>query len=105
MSRKIKLSVPVEVVVRDRDARLCGILSRLSRRPGVPVKIALSRLAEEMALSPDTLRRAVSSCCAEGYLTVTENYLDNGTQLENSYTLTKDGIAIAKAAHEAGMVA
>lgn len=105
MSRKIKLTVPVEVVVRDRDARLCGILDRLSKRPGMPVVISMSRLASELGSSPDTLRRAVASCREEGYLSVTENYFDNGAQLENTYTLTTHGIAIAKAASAAGMVA
>lgn len=105
MSKKIRLSVPIEVVVRNRDAKLLETIDRMSAKSGTSVVISLPCLSRELDISLDTLRRAITSCQEEGYLHVGENYLSNGARLANSYTLTPDGIALAKAARTSDLVA
>lgn len=105
MSKKIALSVPVQVIVRDRDARLLAVIARLSERDGGSAAVSHAELAAELGLSLDTMRRAVISCRDEGYLRVTENYLPNGGRMANSYVLTDRGAALAEAAREALLVA
>lgn len=105
MSRKITLSVPVDIVVRDRDVKLLAIIDRINDASGPRAHVSLSTLSDEMGLSQATLRRSVYACCEDGYLEVRKNYMKNGAQLENSYQVTPDGIAIVKAARQAGLVA
>lgn len=104
MSKKITLRVPVDLVVRDRDVYLLATVERLSSVRGHTARVPLSTLAEELGKSPDTTRRAMSSCQRGGYLRVRRNYHRNGAQLENSYSLTPTGSAIVQAAREEGML-
>lgn len=104
MSRKVVLQVPVDVVVRDRDVRMLDAVHALSRKPGAPVSVAIRSLAVEIDVSLDTARRALNSCVEEGLLTMQENRLDNGCQVENSYAVTERGLAILKAARAAGLM-
>ena len=104
MSRKVVLQVPVDVVVRDRDVRMLNAVHGRSRKPGAPVSVAIRSLATEIDASLDTARRALNSCVDEGLLTMQENRLDNGCQVENSYAVTERGMAILNAARAAGLV-
>lgn len=105
MSRKIIVRVPVEVVVRDRDVRLLVTLLDMGGKRRKPVKVSLSTLAESLESTLDTTRRAIKACSDEGYLVVQENYLENGTQLENTYRLTQQGLTLALAAQDSGVLA
>ena len=104
MSRKVVLQVPVDVVVRDRDVHMLNAVNTRSRKPGAPVSVAIRTLAAEIDTSLDTARRALNSCVDEGFLTMQENRLDNGCQVENTYSVTARGIAILTAARTAGLV-
>ena len=104
MSKKITLKVPVNMVVRDRDVYLLAAVERLSNPRRRAARVPLSALARELGASPDTMRRAVSSCQKDGYLKVHANFHSNGAQLENSYALTSTGAAIVEAAREEGLL-
>lgn len=104
MSRKVVLQVPVDVVVRDRDVHMLNAVHARSRKPGALVDISIRTLSVEIGTSLDTARRALNSCVEEGFLTMRENRLDNGCQVENSYAVTDRGLAILKAAHAAGLI-
>lgn len=104
MSKKITLKVPVDVVVRDRDVRMLAAVARRAKRPGAAVDASIRSLSRDIDVSLDTGRRALSSCVEEGFLTMRENRLDNGCQVENSYAVTPQGRAILDAARSVGLV-
>lgn len=104
MSRKIKLKVPVDVVVRDRDVMMLAAIDELSDGADRSVSASLKVLAEKFGVSAFTARRAIASCVEEQMLVVSENRLANGGQVENSYLLTERGRSILRAAREAGIV-
>lgn len=105
MSRKVVLQVPIEVIVRDRDMKLLAAVdSRAAgscREVAVPIRV----LASDLDISVDTVRRALTACIAEGYLTARENRLENYCQMENIYALTASGARVLHAARDAGIVA
>lgn len=104
MSKKIKLKVPVDVVVRDRDVMMLAALDDLSGAAGRAVSASLRVLSEKLGVSAFTARRAIAACVEEQMLVVSENCLANGGQIENSYLITDRGHAILDAAREAGIV-
>lgn len=104
MSRKVTLKVPVDVVVRDRDMHMLNAVNARSRKPGASAEASIRSLANDIDASLDTARRALNSCVEEGFLTMRENRLANGCQVENSYTVTERGMAILGAARSAGLV-
>lgn len=105
MSRKVTLSVPVDIVVRDRDVRLLAAVSDAAPRAGRPLQISLAQLSDALGTSVFTCRRAVISCRDEGYLEVQEHHMPNGAQRENSYRLTPAGEAVLHSARQANLVA
>ena len=104
MSKKVRIKVPVEIVVRDRDVRVLGMLALHAAHPDAPVSVGLRLLADAMGTSPDTTRRALRSCVEEGYLTMRTNRLENGGQTENVYRITSRGRSVLDAARAAGVV-
>lgn len=104
MSKKVTISVPVEVTVRDRDMRLLAAVTRLAAGSESETRASIGRLSAETDSSVDTVRRAVRSCVASGYLVVMANSLENGTRQENTYALTGEGRRILAAARAAGVV-
>lgn len=104
MSRKIKLKVPVDVVVRDRDVLMLAAIDELSCGSDRSVSASLRTLSEKLGVSALTARRAIASCVEEQMLVVSENRLANGGQVENSYLLTERGRSILKAARDAEIV-
>lgn len=107
MSRKVNLTVPVEFTVRDRDMKVLAVIDELSRRQrscGRPIPVSLKALSDELGMSLATVRRAVSSCVKGRMLTVEENHLSNGGQMENGYALTEHGRSLVSSARVAGIV-
>lgn len=104
MSRKIKLKVPVDVVVRDRDVLMLAAIDELSCGSDRSVSASLRTLSEKLGVSTFTAHRAIASCVEEQMLVVSENRLANGGQVENSYLLTERGRSILKAARDAEIV-
>lgn len=105
MSRKVTLQVPVDIVVRDRDVHVLGLVWARGGVSNRGVSASIRSFADELNVSLDTARRALASCEEAGYLTVSANRMENGGQLENTYRVTKRGEDILEAARKAGIIA
>ena len=103
MSRKVTLTVPVDIVVRDRDVHVLALVKKRSGASSHGVSASIRSFADELDVSLDTARRALASCEA-GYLTVRANRMENGGQLENTYCVTKSGDGVIEAARRAGLI-
>ncbi|MFR3735230.1 MAG: hypothetical protein ACLTWM_05230 [Collinsella bouchesdurhonensis] len=104
MSRKVTLTVPVDIVVRDRDVHVLALVKKRSVASKHGVSASIRSFADELDVSLDTARRALASCEEAGYLTVSANRMENGGQLENTYCVTKRGDGIIEAARRAGLI-
>ena len=103
MSRKVTLTVPVDIVVRDRDVHVLALVKKRSGASSHGVSASIRSFADELDVSLDTARRALASCEEAGYLTVRANRMKNGGQLENTYCVTKSGDGVIEAARRAGL--
>ena len=104
MSRKVTLTVPVDIVVRDRGVHVLALVKKRSGASSHGVSASIRSFADELDVSLDTARRALASCEEAGYLTVRANRMKNGGQLENTYCVTKSGDGIIEAARRAGLI-
>lgn len=104
MSRKVTLTVPVDIVVRDQDVHVLALVKKRSGASKHGISASIRSFADELDVSLDTARRALASCEEAGYLTVSANRMENGGQLENTYCVTKHGDGIIEAARRAGLI-
>lgn len=104
MSRKVTLTVPVDIVVRDRDVHVLALVKKRSGASSHGVSASIRSFADELGVSLDTARRALASCEEAGYLTVRANRMKNGGQLENTYCVTKSGDGVIEAARRVGLI-
>ena len=91
MSRKVTLTVPVDIVVRDRDVHVLALVKKRSGASSHGISASIRSFADELDVSLDTARRALASC-------------ENGGQLENTYCVTKTGDGVIEAARRAGLI-
>lgn len=104
MAKRVRITVPTQMVVRDCDMQMLDVIDRLQASDRSGARIAGRDLAEKLEISPATMHRNVNSCVERGFLEVRARRQGNGAQLANSYYLTEVGRAVLNAAREAGVV-
>lgn len=103
VTKRLRVLVPREVVVRECDLRLLDVIERatVSRRRGAT--LTSRELAGEMGSSEATVHRSVVVSVDRGFLEVRKNRSESGAQLANTYLLTEEGRAVLAAARDQGL--
>lgn len=77
MSRKVTLTVPVDIVVRDWDVHVLPLVKKRSGASSHGVSASIRSFADGLNVSLYTARRALASCEEAGYLTVRANRVEH----------------------------
>lgn len=103
MAKRVQLTIPMQVTVRDLDMRLLDILEKKTVTPRKGVMMPSREAATALGVSDATAHRSLVNCVEQGYVSVRVNRQDTGAQMPNSYVFTKQGKMLLTAAREMGV--